>query len=559
MVWLDGTYPTIERRENDTGMRTILRTGSIQFHPILFAIFPVLSLYGANAAQLRFQRIVPVLLAAIAFAIVVWLVALYLTKDMLKGSAAASIFLILFFSFGHVIQSTAWLLASTGTLGGWSALVRGQVSDVVWLAVYGIGGVTAMWLLWRSEGLAGPINKGLALFSVVVVLGTVGQIAVGEIAEPRTNVGNFVKQWNSGEATEAISATNPAAATLPDIFYIIPDSYGSSKALREYFDYDNSAFTGYLEEKGFYIAEESSANYAWSELSMTSTLNLDYLDIVPEYLGEQASDTLPLEVMVEKNRLFEFLRKSGYLINVFADEYELTDIASAENYITPQGWVVDAFQNLFLNTTPVPALLRLLSLTPAYDLHRELALFMFDRLSAFESGSRPQFVLAHLMVPHPPFVFGPNGERIGEDQSIYFDGGLTLITGETRADYIEGYVGQTKYVSDRLEQVVDGILTDRERPVIIVIQADHGPASLMHPLSLEETEVRERMPILNAYYFSDGDYSDLYEDISPVNSFRLILNQYLGTELALLPDKHYFTILNQPYKFIDITDKLAAE
>ncbi len=106
---------------------------------------------------------------------------------------------------------------------------------------------------------------------------------------------------------------------------------------------------------------------------------------------------------------------------------------------------------------------------------------------------------------------------------------------------------------------MDAILTDRDRPVIIVIQGDHGPASLMHPLSLEETDVRERMPILNAYYFSDGDYSDLYENISPVNTFRLILNQYLGTELALLPDKHYFTILNQPYRFIDITDKLSAE
>jgi len=330
-------------------------------------------------------------------------------------------------------------------------------------------------------------------------------------------------------------------------------------AFSEYLDYDNSEFIGYLEEKGFYVADESSANYAWTELSLTSSLNLDYLDILPETIGEETSDTLPLEVMADRNRLFEFLKSRGYLINVFADEYELTDIGSAENYITPQGWVVDAFQNLFLNTTPVPAVLRLLSLTPAYDFHREHALFMFDRLSEFESGSRPQFILAHFMVPHPPFVFGPNGERVGEDQSIYFDGGLVLITGETRADYIEGYVGQTEYVSDRLEQVVEEILTDRDRPVIIVIQGDHGPASLMHPLSLEETDVRERMPILNAYYFSDGDYSDLYEDISPVNTFRLILNQYLGTELALLPDKHYFTVLNLPYRFIDITDKLSAE
>ena len=456
------------------GMRTTLRAGSIQFHPILFAIFPVLSLYGANAAQLRFQRILPVLLAAIAFAIVVWLVALYLTKDMLKGSAAASIFIILFFSFGHVIQSTTWLLVSTGTIGGWIGLVRGQVSDVIWLAAYLVGGATAMWLLWRSKGLAGPINKGLTFISLVVVLATVGQIAIGEITEPRTSVGTFVKQWNAGQATDAISATSSSAATLPDIFYIVPDSFGSSKALSEYLDYDNSEFIGHLEEKGFYVADESSANYAWTELSLTSSLNLDYLDILPEYLGEEASDTLPLEVMADRNRLFDFLRGRDYLINVFADEYELTDIASAENYITPQGWVVDAFQNLFLNTTPIPAALRLLSLTPAYDFHREHALFMFDRLSKIESGSRPQFTLAHFMVPHPPFVFGPNGERVGADQSIYFDGGLVLITGETRADYIEGYVGQTEYVSDRLEQVVDEILTDRERPVIIVIQGDHG-------------------------------------------------------------------------------------
>ena len=541
------------------GMRAILRTGTIQFHPILFAIFPVLSLYGANAAQLRFQRIFPVLLVAIAFAIVVWLVALYLTKDMLKGSAAGSIIIILSLSFGHVIQSTTWLLASTGIISSLIGLVRGQLSDVIWLAAYVVGGATVLWLLWRSKGLAGPINKGLTFISLVVVLTAVGQIAIGEISKPRTSVGNFVKQWNAGQVIEAISAASSSAAILPDIYYIVPDSFGSAKAFSEYLDYDNSEFIGYLENKGFYVADESSANYAWTELSLTSSLNLDYLDILPEYLGEETSDTLPLEVMADRNRLFEFLKSRGYLINVFADEYELTDIGSAENYITPQGWVVDAFQNLFLNTTPIPAALRLLSLTPAYDFHREHALFMFDRLSEFESGSRPQFILAHFMVPHPPFVFGPNGERVGEDQSIYFDGGLVLITGETRADYIKGYVGQTEYVSDRLEQVVDAILTDRDRPVIIVIQGDHGPASLMHPLSLEDTDVRERMPILNAYYFSDGDYSGLYEDISPVNTFRLILNQYLGTELALLPDKHYFTILNQPYRFIDITDKLSAE
>jgi hypothetical protein len=41
---------------------------------------------------------------------------------------------------------------------------------------------------------------------------------------------------------------------------------------------------------------------------------------------------------------------------------------------------------------------------------------------------------------------------------------------------------------------------------------------------------------LNTYYFSDGNYSTLYDSISPVNSFRVILNKYFKTGLPLLKD-----------------------
>ncbi|HSU72625.1 MAG TPA: hypothetical protein VLJ21_02140, partial [Candidatus Binatia bacterium] len=42
---------------------------------------------------------------------------------------------------------------------------------------------------------------------------------------------------------------------------------------------------------------------------------------------------------------------------------------------------------------------------------------------------------------------------------------------------------------------------------------------------------------INAYYFSDGDYSGLYENITPVNSFRVVFNKYLKTNYSLLPDR----------------------
>ena len=47
------------------------------------------------------------------------------------------------------------------------------------------------------------------------------------------------------------------------------------------------------------------------------------------------------------------------------------------------------------------------------------------------------------------------------------------------------------------------------------------------------------MSILNAYYVNDQAKKDLYETITPVNSFRIIFNNYFGTKYPLLEDKSY--------------------
>ena len=49
------------------------------------------------------------------------------------------------------------------------------------------------------------------------------------------------------------------------------------------------------------------------------------------------------------------------------------------------------------------------------------------------------------------------------------------------------------------------------------------------------------MSILNAYYFPGGRYEGLYQDISPVNSFRVVLNTFFGAKLPLLPDRSFFS------------------
>jgi hypothetical protein len=50
----------------------------------------------------------------------------------------------------------------------------------------------------------------------------------------------------------------------------------------------------------------------------------------------------------------------------------------------------------------------------------------------------------------------------------------------------------------------------------------------------------------------------LYPGISPVNTFRVILNTYFSAALPLLDDRSYFSRMTRPYDFIDVTERVMV-
>jgi len=124
----------------------------------------------------------------------------------------------------------------------------------------------------------------------------------------------------------------------------------------------------------------------------------------------------------------------------------------------------------------------------------------------------------------------------------------------SQKNYIAGYRRQIQYVNALVLETVDAILTQSTTPPIIILQGDHGPGAYLHWGSLEKTLPAERFGILNAYYFPDQDYALLYPSISPVNSFRVLSTQFLDTEFALLPDRHYYSSWSFPFDFTEVTD-----
>jgi hypothetical protein len=350
-----------------------------------------------------------------------------------------------------------------------------------------------------------------------------------------------------------------SATPRPDIYYIILDGYGRNDILQALYNFDNSDFLDALDSKGFYIAEESSSNYVQTMLSLSSSLNVDYLQSLKAD-GANLESREDLAELLYKSKVRNILAQNGYELVSFRNSYNAT-ISNAEIYYDDTGFAypVTVFESLMINHTMARAPLNVPVFNKAliempYDIHRSQILSTIARLQEIPLMEGDYFVYAHIIAPHTPFVFDANGKAIAHKEPFRLAEGNQYIKNHSREDYIEGYRQQIQYITTLVMETVDAILANSDTPPIIIIQSDHGPGSRLHLGTLKKTLPAERFGILNAYYFPDQDYTLLYPSITPVNSFRVLLNQFFGQDYALLPDRHYYSPWGYPFDFVEVTD-----
>ena len=369
-----------------------------------------------------------------------------------------------------------------------------------------------------------------------------------------------ITQSNESEHSEVIDQIeiqdNFNLEMLPNIYHIILDAYGREDVLKELYNYDNSDFIDYLQSEGFYVASKSVSNYSQTALSLGSMFNLNYLEEVLPGITANSRDKYWWKYPIRDFRFFNIIRKFGYNIFALSSGYMHTELINADVY-NDQIYMTE-FDNLLFNTTLlVPLVTRGYKFYDRYSLHRKRILGTFENLKNMPKFSSPTYIFAHIMSPHPPFVFDEHGNPINAPWEFTTDDGSEYFQypGTSREKYHKEYGNQLTYLNSELKEIIDSILANPERPTIIILQGDHGPRSLLDWQNIEKTNFKEALSILNAYYFHDGNYEQLYENISPVNSFRVIFNQYMGLDYELLDDRSYMSTWISPYDFIEYIEK----
>lgn len=516
----------------------------IVIHPFLITAFPILSLLAHNIDQINpISAWRPLLISLVGTAILLLLLKLVF-RDWHQAGILCSLFVILFFTYGHLYQFIRNAIPFGPSIG------RHRVLIPVWLIIALLG----VWLITRRlkkpQSVTPALNATLALVLIIPIFQLV-------------NFGfRSLQAWKEHQPIAELQDLElPDEQNSPDIYYIILDGYARSDILEEYFGFDNSLFLNWLSERGFQIAEKSQSNYAQTRLSLASSLNMDYLQSLRSDLVAGDDDRSVLFPLVQRSVFRQTIEQLGYTVVAFESGYSVTQFEDADFYITRRtskitefyalgqmnGFEAMLLQNsaLLVLTDAVivlPDIFLLDNQAPFHD-HRERILFVLDKLTNTPSMEGPKFVFAHLVIPHPPFIFAVNEEEVVLPKTFTLAETEEL---EDDASYIEGYLNQLQFTNIQMESVIDEILASSDIPPIIIIQADHGPGRF---------SAVGRMAILNAYYLPGVDDSLIYDSISPVNSFRIVLNEYFGASYPLLEDIAYYSIYQDPYNFHVVVDE----
>lgn len=512
------------------------------FYPFIFAFYPLFSLYLSNYEEtiaggdflFSFSFTLILLIGATVFSLI-------LTKNKEKLFIIIFLFMTMLLNYGFFFSLASSIFNLPDIVFFSSRLI------IFWMFIF----IFLFQAVAFSKNSFKNISKTLSfvtfslIFMAILNLFLKNAFSREVVINPALSEGDKSVQTSSGNG-EYVNGN------LPDIYYLIIDRYANGKVLKDYYNFDNSEFYTKLKNYGFCIAEDSSANYLRTTHSLASSLNFSYINTLISGVNENSRDWKSLSKLVKRNALAEFLTSKGYEYINMGSWWGVTKT----NSLAEKNFDYSIFPELF-SVYYTRSLAGPISLTMGLYNHRYNIWVQntrqLEQLRAISKTARPVYLFAHILAVHEPFVTNENGTFMSMEDFLTWDRD-------------KAYFEQIKYVNNETVKFIDLATADKNRLPIIILQSDEGTHSEDFVLNEEkynwfeasDESIIKKMKILNAYYLPGKDCGKIvYPKMSPVNSFRMVLNEYFNKNLEYLEDKSFIhKDQSHPYKFREVTNLL---
>ena len=318
----------------------------------------------------------------------------------------------------------------------------------------------------------------------------------------------------------------------PNVYFLLFDEYPGYTSLRDSFAFLNDSLYQFLNKKEF-VFLPVNANYNMTFYSMSSMLNMHYIDKPYVALANTLEDD-QLRIREIKNaRAFQYFTGMGYSIRNYSI-FDILDQPSVKgnSFVISQATLLT--HKIFFNR-----ILKDLGwhfISGKYQIPFIKRIYMKDdRNNRFieekisESSSKkmisPQFIYAHFNMPHPPVFCDSLGNYLPTDQ--IFD----------QKSYINKqlFLSYLKFANKKIEKVVDAICKNDSKSIVIVM-SDHGYRGYKSTQLIEPHQFDN----ICAVRIPGKPFKTYSEKWSAVNFFRYLFNTAYNQDIPYLKDSSIF-------------------
>jgi len=532
-----------------------LKIKSKKIHPFLVGIFPILIIYSQNIGRVEITELFLPVIIIVGLTIGLYYFLKLILKNENKSAIIVTLILIMLFSYGHIYYLLSDVMIDEFDIGQNRYLIP----------AFGLVLGISIFFIIRARRVFDNATSILNVISIVFIIVAISNVALvgAEITscDKCSNQEFFYEARDFSDYFESHEFSISENQELPDVYYLILDEYARNDALIDYHNFSNHELTEFLEKKGFHIAKNSFANYPMSVQSIPAIMNMDYINFLADEIGTEVRNYKPLNGknygLYPNNMVIKNFKEMDYKIitfNTFA-------LHLHENPLADKTF---CHRDKFLLDNRLADVLARTSIFGYYIERwaegelRQATLCAFENFgNAGNVFDEPVFVWAHVMLPHPPWIFGPNGEEITPGKPL-----LITDNPEFRDSGWEPkrqYIQQVQFANKKTIEVVENIL-ENNRNAIIIIQGDHGTAWETNWMEPSKEDAWQRLRNFDAIYFPDKDKRDLLlDDRTLVNTFRTVFNAYYESNYELLENKMYWGWNAKPYYFEEMTQYLREK